>query len=104
MSKGNNKKIIEYNSNRLEEGNEKFKREMPLDFYTEEDILEEILDSMIYSSALILELREKGKKTKVIIEQSDSQIAVLQSLVDDLLENASLLDGQVNVIKKSGGK
>jgi len=57
-----NDKIIDLIKQRLNQGNAKFGREMPIGKYKEMDVLEEILDTSIYSASLILELMERGDK------------------------------------------
>ena len=53
-----NDKIIDLIKQRLNQGNAKFGREMPIGKYKEIDVLEEILDTSIYSASLILKLIE----------------------------------------------
>ena len=61
--KGSNDKVIALIRKRLDEGNRKFGREMPLDgTYRLQDALEEALDLSIYLSAKILELRAEETK------------------------------------------
>ena len=57
---GNNKKVMDYISRRLDIGNVKFGKEMPLDgTYNLEDVLEEAVDMAIYLTALILYMKDK---------------------------------------------
>jgi len=57
-----NDKIIDLIKQRLNQGNAKFGREMPIGKYKEIDVLEEILDTSIYSASLILKLIEMEEK------------------------------------------
>ena len=59
--KGNNTKVMDYISRRLDIGNVKFGKEMPLDgTYDLEDVLEEAVDMAIYLTALILYMKDKN--------------------------------------------
>ena len=58
---GNNKKVMDYISRRLDIGNVKFGKEMPLDgTYKLEDVLEEAVDMAIYLTALILYIKDSN--------------------------------------------
>ncbi len=57
-----NDKIIDLIKQRLNQGNAKFGREMPIGKYKEMDVLEEVLDTSIYTASLILELIEMEEK------------------------------------------
>ena len=57
--KGNNKKIINLIHNRMELGIIKFGHEMPIGFYEDKDVLEEVIDAMIYAASLLLELKDE---------------------------------------------
>ena len=57
-----NDKIIDLIKQRLNQGNAKFGREMPIGKYKEIDVLEEILDTSIYTASLIIELIEMEEK------------------------------------------
>ena len=59
--KGNNKRIQALIEKRLNLGIKKFKQEMPVGLYTPEDILEEVIDAMIYSAGQLLELIDNQK-------------------------------------------
>ena len=57
--KGNNTKVMDYISRRLDIGNVKFGKEMPLDgTYDLEDVLEEAVDMALYLTALILYMKD----------------------------------------------
>ena len=57
--KGNNKKVMDYVSRRLDMGNVKFGKEMPLDgTYDLKDVLEEAVDMALYLTALILYMKD----------------------------------------------
>jgi len=57
--KGNNTKVMDYISRRLDIGNVKFGKEMPLDgTYNLEDVLEEAVDMALYLTALILYMKD----------------------------------------------
>ena len=57
---GNNKKVMDYISMRLDMGNVKFGKEMPLDgTYDLSDALEEVTDMAIYLTSYIMHLRER---------------------------------------------
>ena len=57
---GNNKVVLDLIDHRLEEGNKKFGREIPVDgTYDLVDALEEALDLAIYVSSKIIELRNR---------------------------------------------
>ncbi len=58
MNQKTNDMIVRYVKNRLDLGNAKFGRQMPLGKYTIEDILEENIDSMIYTISLLLKAKE----------------------------------------------
>ena len=59
----NNQKILEKITDRMAEGNKKFGKEMPLDdTYSEEDILEEVIDTAIYASSLLIHLKKIREK------------------------------------------
>ena len=59
--KGNNTKVMDYISRRLDIGNVKFGKEMPLDGTNNlEDVLEEAVDMAIYLTALILYMKDKN--------------------------------------------
>ena len=62
MKQKTNDMIVRYVRNRLDLGNAKFGRQMPLGKYTIEDILEENIDSMIYSISLLLKAKEKNNE------------------------------------------
>tara|TARA_R110002020_G_scaffold366805_1_gene578799 strand:- start:383 stop:646 length:264 start_codon:yes stop_codon:yes gene_type:complete len=57
--KGNNQKILDLINNRMELGIVKFGQEMPIGFYKDQDILEEVIDAMIYAASLLLELNKE---------------------------------------------
>jgi hypothetical protein len=62
-SKSNNAVVMALIRQRLNEGNRKFGREMPLDgTYRLQDALEEALDLSIYLSAKIIELKTEEMK------------------------------------------
>jgi hypothetical protein len=55
VNSGNNQKVLEYISTRLESGNDKFGKEIPLDgTYTKKDALEEAVDLSIYLASMLL--------------------------------------------------
>jgi hypothetical protein len=57
---GNNKVVLDLIDHRLQQGNEKFGREIPIDgTYDLVEALEEALDLAIYLSSKIVELRNK---------------------------------------------
>ena len=57
---GNNKVVLDLIDRRLEQGNKKFGREIPVDgTYDLVDALEEALDLAIYLSSKIIELRNR---------------------------------------------
>ena len=60
MSKGNNKRILDYFANRLDIGNVKFGKEMPADgTYDVEDALEEAIDMVAYLIVCLFHLKDK---------------------------------------------
>ncbi len=60
VTNGNNKKVMDYISMRLDMGNVKFGKEMPLDgTYDLTDALEEVTDMAIYLTSYIIHLRER---------------------------------------------
>ena len=67
-NRGNNAKILDeilnIAHNRLDLGIVKIKQEMPLDEYSEIDILEEVVDAMIYSSSLLVHLKERKENNE----------------------------------------
>ena len=67
-NRGNNAKILDeilnIAHNRLDLGIVKFKQEMPLDEYSEIDILDEVVDAMIYSSSLLVHLKERKENNE----------------------------------------
>ena len=71
---GNNEKIKKTIEERLEQGNSKFNQEMPFDGQVNRDnaqeLYEEIIDSLLYSAALIqseVTTKEKYKKAYHIL-------------------------------------
>lgn len=62
--KGNNKKILDLIHNRMDIGITKFGQEMPIGFYKDQDILEEVVDAMIYAASLLLKLKEATNEWK----------------------------------------
>tara|TARA_R110002020_G_scaffold154768_1_gene335448 strand:- start:322 stop:528 length:207 start_codon:yes stop_codon:yes gene_type:complete len=61
---GNNKRILDYFEKRLDVGNIKFGKEMPIDgTYDTEDALEEAIDLVAYLIAQLFYLKEKQNTT-----------------------------------------
>jgi|TARA_R100000656_G_scaffold20356_2_gene18302 hypothetical protein len=62
-NKGNNKRILDYFANRLDIGNVKFGKEMPVDeTYDSEDALEEAIDLAAYLISHLFCLKDKNDK------------------------------------------
>ena len=68
-----NKEILGKVDERLEIGNKRFGREMPIGKYGIKDILEEVTDGLIYCAGLLLDVE------KIIKEQSKNQFKNLNS-------------------------
>ena len=66
--KGNNKRILKYIDSRMDEGIKKFRQEMPLEFYTVNDILEEVVDACIYASSLLIKI--DGAYKRILKEEN----------------------------------
>jgi len=59
-NQGNNKRITDYFANRLDIGNAKFGKEMPIDgTYDVEDALEEAIDMVAYLIVCLFHLKDK---------------------------------------------
>ena len=59
-NQGNNKRILDYFANRLDIGNVKFGKEMPVDgTYDSEEALEEAIDLAAYLIAQLFYLKDK---------------------------------------------
>ena len=59
----NNERILRLVEERLEQGQEEYKQDVPLDGSRNhlQDTLEELIDSIVYLSAKVLELQESEK-------------------------------------------
>ena len=68
--KGNNSQLISLFSRRMELGNMKFGRQMPLDgTYSLKDALEEVLDLSIYVGGVVLETHKATLFNKLVIDE-----------------------------------
>ena len=52
----------------MDEGIKKFRQEMPLEFYTVNDILEEVVDACIYASSLLIKI--DGAYKRILKEEN----------------------------------
>ena len=57
-----------YIDSRMDEGIKKFRQEMPLEFYTVNDILEEVVDACIYASSLLIKI--DGAYKRILKEEN----------------------------------
>tara|TARA_R100001163_G_scaffold42755_1_gene32303 strand:+ start:1399 stop:1608 length:210 start_codon:yes stop_codon:yes gene_type:complete len=62
---GNNDKIMNWVTkeleNRLDIGNVKFQKEMPIGGFSIDEVKEEILDALLYMASIILSMNKKGE-------------------------------------------
>ena len=63
----NNERILRLVEERLEQGQEEYKQDVPLDGSRNhlQDTLEELIDSIVYLSAKVLELQESEKHSNL---------------------------------------
>jgi len=91
MRKSNNKRILDFLRQRLEMGNKKFKREMPIGNYNGvRETKEEIIDSLAYMISDLLDLEDREEAMRLSNE--------------DVITNKKLLEHGIALAKAMGDK
>ena len=91
MRKSNNERILDFLRQRLEMGNKKFKREMPIGNYNGvKETKEEIIDSLAYMISDLLDLEDREEAMRLSKE--------------DIETNRKLLEHGITLAKATGDK